>query len=68
MGSSYNINSNIVQEKTKQAVKILQELDIDLWLTFVRETSLSEDPILPLLVGFGLTWMSALIIHKSGKK
>ena len=61
-------NTDIVLEKTDQAVEILQELDIDLWLTFVRETSLSVDPILPLLVGFGLTWMSALLIHKSGKK
>jgi Xaa-Pro aminopeptidase len=67
MGNSAEANT-IVQEKTEQAVGILQEKNIDLWLTFVRETSLSRDPIQPLLVGFDLTWMSALLIHRSGQR
>ncbi len=58
----------IVQQKLDQAVALLNEQDVDCWVTFVRETSQTHDPALDLLLGFGLTWVSALILTRSGEK
>ena len=58
----------IVREKLDQAVEVLKEKETDLWLTFVRETSQVPDPCLDLLLGFGLTWQSALMISSSGER
>jgi len=61
--------NQIVLEKTNQIKSILTELDIDLWLTFVRETSANMDPILPLIYGDSdLTWQSALLFTSEGDK
>jgi len=59
----------LTQEKVNQAIGILQEQDIDLWLTFVRETSGVRDPVMDYIFGpADLTWPSALILSKSGRR
>jgi Xaa-Pro aminopeptidase len=59
---------DIQREKIQQAVGILQEQNVDLWLTFVRETEHNADPALPLISPVNVTWHTALIITRSGYK
>ncbi len=54
------------KEKIEQAVKILNELNIDMWLIFGRESHTLHDPATDLILGTGYTWHSAFIITKDG--
>ncbi len=56
----------IVQEKIKQASGILKEENVDLWLTFVRESEVNYDPALDLILGAHCTWHSAFMITPKG--
>lgn len=57
---------DIVKEKIAQVPGILNELDRDLWLVFVRETPVLADPLLPLVVGFEATWQSFFLYTRTG--
>jgi Xaa-Pro aminopeptidase len=59
---------SLVQEKVGQAVEILREQDVDLWLTFVRETSLTNDPCLDLIAGVYSAWQGAFLVSASGER
>lgn len=60
------MSKEMILEKQKQAADILKEKDIDMWLTFVKETGNMKDPMLDMIVGTGATWSSAFIITKNG--
>ncbi len=60
------MNTEIFKEKIKQAVSILKEKDIDMWITFVRESAVLRDPAMEMIVGGNSTWQAAFIINKDG--
>ncbi|MDH7514369.1 MAG: M24 family metallopeptidase [Bacteroidota bacterium] len=57
---------DILREKIAQAVSILREKKIDVWLTFVRESATMPDPALAMIAGHHTTWETAWIITRSG--
>jgi Xaa-Pro aminopeptidase len=61
-------NSTLVLEKLDQVPGILEEHDVDLWLTFVQETLVTPDPCLDLIVGTHCTWQSAFLLSRSGER
>jgi Xaa-Pro aminopeptidase len=60
--------ADLVHEKLDQAVGILGEQDVDLWLTLVRETSLTNDPCLELIAGTYSAWTGAFLVSATGEK
>ena len=60
------MNNLIFKEKIDQAISILEEKDIDMWVTFVRESSINHDAVLDMIVGVNSTWQAAFIINKDG--
>lgn len=60
--------SNLIGEKLDQAHGILEELDLDAWMIFVRESSHGGDPALSLVHEGSFTWQSALIVTRSGDR
>jgi Xaa-Pro aminopeptidase len=57
---------SLIQEKIAQAAGILRELDIPCWLTFVRETGINGDPVMPFLAPAQVTWHSAFLVMADG--
>jgi hypothetical protein len=54
----------LIKEKIAQAKTILNEMDVDCWITFTRESQINGDPCLPFLASADVTWHSAFIISK----
>ena len=59
---------SLEDQKGRQACEILNELELDCWLVWVRETSQVSDPVLPLIFGGNLVGQSALIFTKVGER
>jgi Xaa-Pro aminopeptidase len=59
---------SITAQKLNQAHQILNELDLDAWMLFVRESAEAGDPALALLYDGSFTWQTALIVTGSGDR
>lgn len=57
----------MIRQKIEQAVGILEEKNIDMWLTFVRESATMPDPAIDMVVGQHATWQTAWIICRDGE-
>ncbi len=60
--------SSIIAQKLEQAHAILNELNLDAWMVFVRESSHGGDQTLPLLHDGSFTWQTALIVTRAGDR
>lgn len=58
----------MISAKIQQAVGILNELGVDAWMIFTRESAGIHDPCLDLVVGGNVTWMSAFILTRRGDR
>jgi len=59
---------DIGKTKAEQVPGLLNELDIDSWLIWVRETDQMADPALRLLMDSDFVWPSALLLTRSGER
>lgn len=59
---------SLVAEKTDQAVEILADEGVGLWLTYCRETAEIPEPCLPFLLGFDVVWPTMVAVAPSGEK
>lgn len=57
----------LIKEKVEQARALLDEFDIDCWITFVRESQINGDPSLVFLAPGHVTWHSAFIVPRGGR-
>ncbi|MCK9458892.1 MAG: M24 family metallopeptidase [Proteobacteria bacterium] len=58
----------MISAKIEQAIGILQELDVDAWMIFARESATVHDPCIDLVVGGNVTWASAFILTRKGDR
>ncbi|MBD3167751.1 hypothetical protein GF324_14210 [bacterium] len=48
--------TTLAREKVEQAFGLMQEKNLDAWLTFVRETDIVHDPALDMILDKPCTW------------
>jgi Xaa-Pro aminopeptidase len=59
--------TKLVVAKLHQAAELLPAFDLDVWLVYVRETSLTRDPALDLIYPHALTWETAFFVTRQGQ-
>ena len=58
----------LIQEKIRQVPAILEELGLDAWMLFARESASVHDPSFDLVVGTNVTWHSAFLLTRHGDR
>lgn len=56
----------IVKAKIQQATRLLDELNIDAWALFERETAMQKDSTHELVVGLNIVWNSLFLYTRHG--
>ncbi len=54
------------RKKLKQAISILNELNVDMWIISGRETGMNKDPVLTFISTIDFSSLMAIIITKKG--
>jgi Xaa-Pro aminopeptidase len=62
------IGDPLIREKLGQVPSILEELGLDAWMLFARESATVHDPSFDLVVGANVTWHSAFILTRGGDR
>lgn len=60
------VDDALIAAKVRQAERRLAALEIDCWLTIVRETTEIADPALDLALGFDVVWETAVFVTRRG--
>jgi Xaa-Pro aminopeptidase len=58
----------LIREKIEQVPPILDELGLDLWMLFARESAEVHDPSFDLVVGTNVTWHSAFLLTRAKER
>ncbi len=58
----------IIAEKVEQAIGLLRESNLDVWLLFAQETGYEKDPVYPLLFGDRDLGAGFLLLTANGRK
>jgi Xaa-Pro aminopeptidase len=61
------ISMDIVKAKIQQATRLLEDMGIDAWALFERETSMQRDPTHALVVGIEVVWPSLFLFTRFGE-
>jgi Xaa-Pro aminopeptidase len=64
----HDVLLEIVREKHRMLSTLMQEVGIDCWLVFLRETASAPDPVQNLVIGGDVVWDSAFIFRLENDK
>jgi hypothetical protein len=63
-----SVGDPLIRGKLEQVPKILDEVGVDAWMLFSRESATVHDPSFDLVVGTNVTWHSAFLLARNGDR